>query len=173
MNAPLIKPVSEMRDGRRAKARSGNAVGGRAASRGLPNPVDVWVGGRMRDRRIQIGMSQIALGERLRISFQQVQKYERGTNRISASRIVDLARALDVAPAWLFEGMPAEIAGQSPAVLGDPRNADPALLHNGDTSNSGLRLVRFYRALNTKDRAIVMDMARALARGAGAEVEES
>jgi transcriptional regulator with XRE-family HTH domain len=61
-----------------------------------PNPVDKHVGSRMRTRRLLAGMSQERLGEALGITFQQIQKYEKGTNRISASRLVEIARILDV-----------------------------------------------------------------------------
>ena len=65
---------------------------GRMASLGYPNPVDVHVGNRMRQRRTLLGMSQEKLGEALGLTFQQVQQYERGMNRVSASRLFDLAR---------------------------------------------------------------------------------
>lgn len=65
---------------------------GRMASKGHPNPVDVHVGGRMRLRRTLLGLSQEAVAGQLGLTFQQVQKYERGTNRISSSRLFDLCR---------------------------------------------------------------------------------
>lgn len=71
-----------------------------------PNPIDVYVGGRMRLRRIQLGMSQGALASRIGVSFQAVQKYESGDIRISASRLYDVAQVLEVAPAFFFEGYP-------------------------------------------------------------------
>ena len=76
------------------------------ASLGYPNPVDVHVGNRMRQRRTLLGMSQEKLGEALGLTFQQVQKYERGMNRVSASRLFDLSRVLDVPIAYFFEEMP-------------------------------------------------------------------
>ncbi len=63
---------------------------------GIPNPVDVHVGARLRVRRTLLGMSQTTLGEAIGLTFQQMQKYEKGTNRISASRLFDLCRVLDV-----------------------------------------------------------------------------
>src|SRR3954465_9122350 len=71
-----------------------------------PNPIDIYVGGRMRLRRIQLAMSQSALASRIGVSFQAVQKYESGDIRISASRLYDVARVLEVAPAFFFEGYP-------------------------------------------------------------------
>ena len=63
---------------------------------GIPNPVDVHVGARLRQRRTLLGMTQTSLGEAIGLTFQQMQKYERGRNRISASRLFDLSRMLDV-----------------------------------------------------------------------------
>ncbi len=67
-----------------------------------PDPVDIRVGERIKARRVSQGMSQERLGEELGITFQQVQKYERATNRVSASRLVNIARVLDITAAWLL-----------------------------------------------------------------------
>lgn len=75
-----------------------------------PSPVDVYVGSRIRLRRTLLGMSQERLGTALGLTFQQVQKYERGANRVGASRLYDLARVLDVPIAFFFDGMPDEAA---------------------------------------------------------------
>jgi len=72
----------------------------------LPSPVDVHVGARIRQRRTVLGMSQEKLGDALRLTFQQVQKYERGTNRVSASRLYDLCRVFKVSPDYFFDGLP-------------------------------------------------------------------
>jgi transcriptional regulator with XRE-family HTH domain len=71
-----------------------------------PHPIDVYVGGRMRLRRIQLGLSQGALASKIGVSFQAVQKYESGDIRISASRLYDVSQVLDVSPAFVFEGYP-------------------------------------------------------------------
>ena len=71
-----------------------------------PNPIDKHVGSRVRMRRMMLNMSQSGLGDALGITFQQVQKYERGTNRIGASRLMQICAVLGVTPAWLFEGAP-------------------------------------------------------------------
>jgi transcriptional regulator with XRE-family HTH domain len=71
-----------------------------------PHPIDVYVGGRMRLRRIQLGLSQGALAGKIGVSFQAVQKYESGDIRISASRLYDVAQALAVSPGFFFEGYP-------------------------------------------------------------------
>jgi transcriptional regulator with XRE-family HTH domain len=70
-----------------------------------PRPVDVHVGRRLRERRTLLGMSQERLAELLGVTYQQVQKYERGANRIGSSRLHDIARYLDVPVAWFFAGL--------------------------------------------------------------------
>jgi transcriptional regulator with XRE-family HTH domain len=71
-----------------------------------PNPIDSHVGARLRMRRMAAAMSQEKLGAALGVTFQQIQKYEKGANRIGASRLQELARILQVAPAFFFEGAP-------------------------------------------------------------------
>src|ERR671924_1655073 len=77
---------------------------GRSPS-GKPNPIDVHVGSRIRLRRTLLGMSQQKLGEAIGLTFQQVQKYERGANRVGSSRLYDLSRVLDVPVSYFFEDM--------------------------------------------------------------------
>ena len=83
-----------------------------------PGPVDVHVGARLRQRRKLLGMTQTDLGDALGLTFQQVQKYERGANRISASRLCDLSRVLDVPIDYFFEGVPTAGAATPPATKG-------------------------------------------------------
>src|SRR3954467_12577098 len=71
-----------------------------------PNPIDKYVGSRVRMRRLMLGMSQEKLGEAFGLTFQQVQKYEKGMNRISASRLQQAAQILDVSVPFFFEGAP-------------------------------------------------------------------
>ena len=71
----------------------------------MPHPVDVTVGNRVRELRIRRGLSQQALGEKVGVSFQQIQKYERGTNRMGSSRLVQIADVLDVPVASFFDGL--------------------------------------------------------------------
>jgi transcriptional regulator with XRE-family HTH domain len=82
--------------------------GNTMVGKGTPNPIDVHVGGRVRLQRMMIGMSQEKLGKDLAITFQQVQKYEKGTNRISSSRLQQIARILSVPVSYFFEGAPGE-----------------------------------------------------------------
>ncbi|PWC51714.1 transcriptional regulator [Azospirillum sp. TSA6c] len=77
---------------------------------GKPNPIDIHVGSRVRLRRTLLGMSQEKLGEAIGLTFQQVQKYERGANRIGSSRLFDLSRVLDVPISFFFDDMPEEVA---------------------------------------------------------------
>ncbi len=100
----------------------GNREGGMATTRlgyirgtGIPNPIDVHVGARLRVRRKLLGMTQTSLGEAIGLTFQQMQKYEKGTNRVSGSRLFDLSRVLGVPVEYFFEEMPSAIAASSPA----------------------------------------------------------
>ena len=77
---------------------------------GRPSPIDVHVGSRIRLRRTLLGMSQERLGEALGLTFQQVQKYERGVNRVGASRLFDLSRVLDVPISFFFDDLPDSLA---------------------------------------------------------------
>lgn len=77
-----------------------------AAAKSEPRPTDRHVGGRIRMRRQMLGMSQGALGDAIGLTFQQVQKYEKGTNRVGASRLQQIAVTLGCEPAWFFDGAP-------------------------------------------------------------------
>ncbi len=92
---------------------------------GIPSPVDVHVGARLRVRRTLLGMSQTTLGEAIGVTFQQMQKYEKGTNRISASRLFDLSRVLDVPLEYFFDDMPTAVAASSPATKGGGKAKKP------------------------------------------------
>src|ERR1041384_530661 len=89
--------------------RGAQEVGGERESR--PSPIDVHVGTRIRLRRTLLGMSQERLGEALGLTFQQVQKYERGVNRVGASRLFDLSRVLGVPVQFFYDEAPADVAG--------------------------------------------------------------
>lgn len=122
-----------------------------------PDPVDVHVGMRLRQRRTLLGMSQEKLAKAFGVSFQQVQKYERGANRISASRLHLLTRILDVPVAYFFEGLPTEIQERPMPV--DPDAPDKM------SSRETLELVRaYYKILDPGVRKRLVDLARALGR---------
>ena len=84
---------------------------------GQPNPIDVHVGNRIRLRRTLLGLSQEKLASLLGLTFQQVQKYERGNNRVGASRLWDISKVLDVPISFFYEDMDREVAQQSPRVF--------------------------------------------------------
>jgi transcriptional regulator with XRE-family HTH domain len=131
---------------------------------GIPNPVDVHVGGRVRLRRTLLGMSQEKLGEAIGLTFQQVQKYERGANRIGASRLFDLSRVLDVPVAFFFDDMAEDVASRSPALLGglaeEPDTYEPDPMAKRET----LELVRaYYKITDPQVRKRLFEMTKALA----------
>ncbi|WP_294622243.1 helix-turn-helix transcriptional regulator [uncultured Roseovarius sp.] len=120
----------------------------------MPHPVDVHVGKRIRHRRWLVGMTQQQLAERVGIKFQQIQKYETGANRVSASRLWDIADALDVEVSFFFEGLETEGSGREDAQEGVPAD----LL--GD--KEALDLVRSYYAIPENQRRRLFDLARVL-----------
>lgn len=134
-------------------------MAGKAASTTkAPNDIDRRVGGRVRMRRMLVGMSQEKLGEGLGITFQQVQKYEKGTNRISASRLPMIAEILGVSIDYLYEGSSGEAVGPgfaegaAPAYQADPMTAD------------GLKLLRAFNDIrDAKIRRRILDLVAALA----------
>ncbi len=87
---------------------------------GAPNPIDVHVGNRIRLRRTLLGLSQDKLASLLGLTFQQVQKYERGMNRVGASRLWDVSRVLDIPIGFFFEDMDKDVASQSPRMFNVP-----------------------------------------------------
>ena len=133
---------------------------------GRPRPVDVHVGSRVRLRRTMLGMSQEKLGAAIELTFQQVQKYERGTNRIGASRLFQLGKVLDVPVSFFFDDMPPEVAqtgGRRPFGFSDSE----AAVYEADTlaKRETLELVRaYYRIKNEKVRKRVFELAKALAK---------
>ena len=86
---------------------------GRMASKWYPNPIDVHVGSRIRLRRTLLGISQETLAQAIGLTFQQVQKYEKGVNRVSSSRLVDMANALDIEIPYFFQEMSAAVEQQT------------------------------------------------------------
>lgn len=92
--------------------------------KGEPNPIDIHVGRRIKLRRTTLGMSQEKLAALLGLTFQQVQKYERGSNRVGCSRIWDIANVLDVSVDFFFAEVDGEVAQQSPRLLGRPFKQD-------------------------------------------------
>ena len=135
---------------------------------GRPNPIDVHVGSRVRLRRTFLGMSQEKLGNAIGLTFQQVQKYERGANRIGSSRLFDLSRALDVPVSFFFDDMPPEISESTPGndselaeASTESYAADPL------AKRETLELVRAYYQIDEPAvRKRLFDLAKALANTA-------
>jgi transcriptional regulator with XRE-family HTH domain len=141
---------------------SRRASRGRTPS-GRPNPIDVHVGGRVRLRRTLLGMSQEKLGEALGLTFQQVQKYERGANRIGASRLFDLARVLDVPVSYFYEDMDEDMAEASPRHMVRATEDPPEFSDNLMVQRETLELVRaYYRIRDPEVRRRVQELAKAL-----------
>ncbi|MAY68796.1 MAG: transcriptional regulator [Rhodospirillaceae bacterium] len=131
---------------------------------GVSNPVDIHVGQRLRLRRTLLGMSQEKLGDAVGLTFQQIQKYERGANRIGASRLYMFSRILDVPVAYFFEELPSQIRtheGQMQIGLSDlPQDT---LERDPMARRETLELVRAYYAVgNPKVRRRIVDLVRSL-----------
>ncbi len=142
-----------------AKAKLGYGHG-----TGIPNPIDVHVGRRVRMRRTLLGMTQTSLGEAIGLSFQQVQKYENGKNRIGSSRLFDLSRVLDVPVESFFEEMSAEVAASSPAQGGGRAKEPPGYERDPLAKRETLELVRaYYKITDPQVRKRLNELIKALA----------
>ncbi|MBP0616301.1 helix-turn-helix domain-containing protein [Jiella mangrovi] len=138
-------------------------------SKKKPNPIDTHVGSRVRLRRTMLGMSQEKLGEALGITFQQVQKYEKGSNRIGASRLQNISDVLSVPVAYFFEDAP-----------NSPGSGGGGLQESGSdyvvdflSTSEGLQLNRaFVKIADPKVRKRVIDLVRTLA-GSAEELPKS
>ena len=126
-----------------------------------PNPIDIHVGSRIRLRRTMLGMSQEKLGEALGITFQQIQKYEKGTNRVGASRLQNISTVLNVPVSFFFEDAP-----------GDPSTGQPGMAEANSSnyvvdflsSSEGLQLNRaFIKIPDPKVRRKLVDLVKSLA----------
>jgi len=145
---------SKTSDGRRRRQKSDK-----------PNPIDVHVGSRVRLRRTLLGMSQEKLGEAIGLTFQQVQKYERGANRVGASRLYDLSRVLDVPVSYFFDEMSPGVASAAEARLGGLEEA-PSPTYEADPMmrRETLELVRaYYRIGDPQVRRRLFDLTKAIA----------
>ncbi len=134
---------------------------------GIPSPVDVHVGARLRQRRMLLGMSQTTLGDAIGLTFQQAQKYERGTNRISASRLFALSRVLDVPIEYFFDDMPIAVAANSPAQSGGKAKKPPSYKPDPMAKRETLELVRaYYKITDPEIRKRVYEMTKTLGAAA-------
>ncbi|HEY2758860.1 MAG TPA: helix-turn-helix transcriptional regulator [Pseudolabrys sp.] len=126
-----------------------------------PNPIDKHVGSRVRMRRMMLGMSQEKLGDALGLTFQQVQKYEKGTNRIGASRLQQIAHILQVPVSFFFEGAPHAPGG---APTGMAEAPSPAYVSDFLATSDGLSLTKsFMRIKNSKLRRRIVDLVEQIA----------
>lgn len=123
----------------------------------MKHPVDVHVGKRVRHRRWMVGMTQQQLAERVGIKFQQIQKYETGMNRVSASRLWDIADALEVPVSFFFDGLDQKSSGAE-----SEANLPADLL----SDKEALELVRSYYAIPENQRRRLFELARVLSDAA-------
>lgn len=125
-----------------------------------PNPVDCHVGARVRMRRMMLGLSQEKLGNALGLTFQQIQKYEKGTNRIGSSRLQAIANFLQVEVSFFFDGAPG-------ATTPDASSPSPAYVSDFLATSDGLALtMAFMRIGDAKLRRRVVDLVQQMAEAA-------
>lgn len=124
----------------------------------LANAVDKRMGQRVRSRRLELGMSQERLAELLGVTFQQIQKYEKGVNRIAASRLFDIAGALTVPISYFFDGL----AAATPQ--GGVREEGESFVYDALATPEGLQLLKLFSGIKSaKIRRRVVDLVRTLA----------
>ena len=132
-----------------------------------PNPIDIHVGSRVRVRRMMLGMSQEKLGEQLGITFQQIQKYEKGANRIGASRLQHIARIFNVPVSFFFEDAPGAVP-PTPGGLQEGRDTDYVV--DFLSTNEGIQLnTAFVRIKDPKLRRRLIELVRSMAKGSSEE----
>jgi len=127
-----------------------------------PDPIDVYVGSRVRMRRTLLGKSQTNIGEALGLTFQQIQKYERGANRISSSKLYKLSKLLKIPVVYFFEEIPDQLKRDMPTFKGEkPEPFDQNQLSTDET----LELVRnYYKIENTKARKKIFEFIKGIAQ---------
>jgi transcriptional regulator with XRE-family HTH domain len=127
-----------------------------------PNPTDKHVGSRVRMRRMMLGMSQEKLGDSLGLTFQQVQKYEKGTNRIGASRLQQISQILQVPVSFFFEGAPSALLAGRHEGMGEAPS--PAYVSDFLATSDGLALTKaFMRIDDSKLRRRIVDLVEQIA----------
>jgi transcriptional regulator with XRE-family HTH domain len=129
-----------------------------------PNPIDKHVGSRVRMRRMMLAMSQEKLGDALGLTFQQVQKYEKGTNRIGASRLQQISQILQVPVSFFFEGAPIVPSATRPEGMAEAPS--PAYISDFLATSDGLALTKaFMRIGDSKLRRRIVDLVEAIVGG--------
>ncbi|KXG86987.1 helix-turn-helix domain-containing protein [Agrobacterium bohemicum] len=130
-----------------------------------PNSIDIHVGSRIRLRRVMLGLSQEKLGDGLGITFQQVQKYEKGTNRVGASRLQHISELLDVHISYFFEGVPDASQDRAPVA--------PSALSQFLNSKEGISLAKAFSAIeDTRVRRRVLELVQSLGNHTDAETQK-
>lgn len=131
-----------------------------------PNPVDRHVGSRVRMRRVLLGLSQERLGDALNLTFQQVQKYEKGSNRIGASRLNQISKILSVPVSFFFEGAPldASVSQEHGLAIGMAEEEQATYTADIMSTPDGVQLAKaFMRIRDPKRRRMIITMANTLA----------
>lgn len=139
---------------------------------GEPNPIDVHVGNRIRLRRTLLGLSQEKLASLLGLTFQQVQKYERGMNRVGASRLWDIGKVLEVPVGFFYEDMDKDVANQSPRMFSLPDSTPLALAEDAEDIDldpmhrqETIELVKaYYKIPNRKAAKCMFDLIIAMSK---------
>ena len=127
-----------------------------------PDPIDIHVGSRVRMRRTLLGMSQSKLGDALGLTFQQIQKYERGANRIGSSRVYKLSKILDVPISYFFDEMPIEVASGAAPAVGEEQEA---FQQDNLAKRESLELVRsYYKIRDTKVRQRIFELVKVIGK---------
>ena len=149
-----------------AKAKRVRRRAKKQVSRSGPNPIDIHVGSRVQLRRRLLGMNQTKLAGAVGTTYQQIQKYEKGTNRISASRLFNLGRALDVPISFFFEDLSPEAAGGGKRRARGLSEAPASVLEPDSLSKrETVDLIRaYYRVTDPKLRKRVLDLLKALGK---------
>ena len=155
------------------RKKSVNGIVRGRLSDGTPNPIDLYVGSRVRMRRTLLGMSQEKLASELGVTFQQVQKYERGLNRIGASRLWDLAQVLGVNVDFFYQDIDSETSNKSPRkIYANPELSEEIAEFDMDIllRRDVISLLRAYTKIkDSKIQHSVIDLVRALSGETGTE----
>lgn len=128
-----------------------------------PNPIDLYVGGRIRMRRRTLGVSQEKLADDLGLTFQQVQKYERGANRVSASKLYEIARSLSIPVAYFFDGLNDPVTSNGPI----DQSAEN-LVHDFLMTHEGVELASLFPQIRrSRIRRRILDLVRSMVEEEG------
>ncbi len=155
-----LAPTAKTSKGKPLKAVSAGKVLQRPPKNEGPHPVDVHVGARVRLRRMMLGVSQETLGKALGLTFQQVQKYEKGSNRIGASRLMELSELLEVPVQFFYDDFGGAIGGAPGLAESDPGDDFMELV----SSPEGVQLCRHFAAIkDQKVKKRVLDLVKTIA----------